>query len=161
MCYSRLVLIFFYFLFISLNTTAAGIHKWVDEHGRVHYGDKPVNAATSEKLDIKNKPSKEPATNGSRLEKQQKLLDAMEASRKERLDKQAEKQAIRDAKKKHKKQCAEMRNDLIDYGRGGIGWYVVDDNGERRFLTNDELEDRKRELRESLQKNCGDKFEKP
>ncbi len=160
MGYLRRVAIFSCFLLISLNTTAAGIHKWVDEHGRVHYGDRPVSGASSEKIDIRSKPSK-PVTDNSRLQKQQRMLDAMEASRKERQDKLAEKQAILDAKKKHKKQCAEMRNDLIDYERGGISWYEVDDNGERHFLTNDELEERKRELRQSLQKHCGDKFDEP
>lgn len=158
MCRAHLLLLFVCFILLSLNLSASGIHKWVDENGRVHYGDKPVSGAASEKLNIKDKPSQKPATSNSRLEKQQKLLDAMEASRNERQEKLAEKQAIIDAKKKHKKQCAEMRNDLIDYERGGISWYEVDDNGERRFLNNDELEERKQELRESLQKHCGDKF---
>lgn len=52
-------------LLSSVLAHAGQVYKWVDEKGRVHYGDKPEAAA--KKLDVKpsSGPAKEPAEAGA------------------------------------------------------------------------------------------------
>lgn len=42
---------------------AAQVHRWVDEHGRVHYGDRPLGAQTT-RLRIRAESATAPAGNG-------------------------------------------------------------------------------------------------
>jgi len=41
-------------LLVSANLWAGTIHKWVDESGKVHYGDYPPHSAKSKQLELKN-----------------------------------------------------------------------------------------------------------
>ena len=157
MIYTTRILILCAFLFLMNGTViSAEIHKWVDEHGRVHYGDKPVEEGKSEKIDVQ---TSKPDESNSRLEKQKQVLEALEASRQEREQQLADKHAELEAKKQHEQECNEMRNELADYERGGIIWYDLDEKGKRVFLDDDEVEKRKNNLREAITKICGDKFE--
>jgi hypothetical protein len=44
---------------------AAQVHKWVDDKGRVHYGDQPPNGRTSETLAIPTRGAEFPPTDGT------------------------------------------------------------------------------------------------
>jgi hypothetical protein len=44
---------------------AAQVHKWVDDKGRVHYGDQPPNGRNSEALAIPTRGADFPATDGT------------------------------------------------------------------------------------------------
>lgn len=43
--------VFILFLFMALPVNA-GVYKWTDEQGNVHYGDKPVNQEKATELQI-------------------------------------------------------------------------------------------------------------
>ncbi|MDJ0832645.1 MAG: DUF4124 domain-containing protein [Gammaproteobacteria bacterium] len=44
-------------IFIACNSQAAGIQKWIDESGQIHYGDRPPAKVTSEEIKVNRPPS--------------------------------------------------------------------------------------------------------
>jgi len=109
----------------------AGVYKWVDDQGRVHYGDKPTTANADE-VDIKARSgvvqTGQPA---SRRELQQRFLRAREAERREKQQAAAEKK-----KKlaKAKRDCARAKKEYDKY-RYARGLYVKGKDGEREYLS--------------------------
>lgn len=68
-------------IFLSPAAQAAGVYKWVDEQGKVHYGDRPGNSNAS-KIAV---PTASPPADKSLSErnaKRDKLLQTMEEERK-------------------------------------------------------------------------------
>jgi hypothetical protein len=59
---------------------AAQIYKWVDKHGKVHYGDRPPAAAESEEIKI-DKGRTRPASGPARKKQARRPPEASEAER--------------------------------------------------------------------------------
>lgn len=137
---------------------AAGIYKWTDAQGRVHYGDKPTGDAAVETVPVKPGVNDSAQQAAERLQRQQRVLEAMESRRNEHRQELVDKQAKIDDEKQHKKACNKLRNDLADYERGGTIWYDLDDQGERQFLDQNELEHRKDNLRNEIGRYCGSRY---
>lgn len=115
----------------------AGITRWVDADGKVHFSDQPAPAtAKSQKtLDIKSSPAAtktSPDSKGGEKSLAEKELE----SRKRRVE--AEESAAKQAKdqeeaKRRKENCAQARNQLQALQDGQrIARY--DEKGERAFL---------------------------
>lgn len=132
-------------------TVHAGVYKWVDEQGRVHYGDKPVSGKAKE-LDIKVSPaSTSPAPASSRKDLQQRFLRAREEERKERQQAQAKKKQKRaEARRK----CERAKKEYEKY-RHASSIYVKGENGERKHLSFKEREAYEQELAGDIKKWCG------
>lgn len=120
-----------FFLFLAVvPPISAGVFKWTDENGQVHYGERPPSTPGQVKqMRIENAPPS--STNaGERLEQYRKEWDAsMEesAKRKEAQAAEEKKQELR------KKNCdtAKTRLNLFEtYGR----IYRTGKDGERQFM---------------------------
>lgn len=71
--------------------SAADAYKWVDEDGRVHYGDQPGNASAREITLPATQPMDEAVR--ARGQKQQKLLQVFEEERREKAEQTAKAKA--------------------------------------------------------------------
>ncbi len=87
-------------------SAGAEIYKWIDEDGNTVYGDRP--APKAERLKTPNTP-RAATGNRQRLERQQKLLDVIQA---ERAEKTARQQKERADLAERKRQCAEVKKEL-------------------------------------------------
>ena len=132
----RCALLIFMLCILSIQVTANAreVFKWVDENGKVHYGDNPQG--TGGKVDSLNISSKPPSSNSSlagtpknQLEEQKKLLESM---REERIKR-------REAKDK-KKQDSELAEHNCKQAKGQLKTYeemprlfTLDDQGERHY----------------------------
>jgi len=115
-------------LLIPVGPLAAGIFKWVDDNGKVHYGDRP-GGADAEPVQVNTTPPADSARQ-KRNQRRDKLLKIYQEERSERKG-IAEKQ--RAASKKRKANCAKARNIAGAYdGVGRI--YDEGENGERAYL---------------------------
>ena len=97
----------------SLSVTAAAVYKWVDENGKVHYGERPPNGAASKRIKVTaapaaQQPSSAPST-AERLDKRRKLLKSYAADRAEKREQKAKLAAQRN---KLKAQCAKLKKYL-------------------------------------------------
>ncbi len=110
----------------------AGVYKWVDEQGKVHYGDRP-ESAQSQQLQIQSAPPPDPDA-VERMERSQRMLN-------EYSDDQAEQKKKREAREqeeaRRKANCELARKRLDDYEHAST-LYVTDPNGERRYMNEDE-----------------------
>jgi hypothetical protein len=127
----------------------AGIYKWVDEHGRVHYSDTPRENATAVTVDPA--PAGAPAANsGERLRAQQQYLQARERERSRKKQEQAiEKQQARSRERR----CNRARDRLRRLTRAS-GLYRLGKDGEREFLSHSERAAAEQRARKDVDKWC-------
>ena len=131
--------------------SAAGVYKWVDEQGKVHYGDKP-QGKDAETGDLAPPPpsAPPPTTTEDRAEKQRRLLDAY-ADEREQKQKEAEKKKAEKAEADRK--CALAKDRLRRFQRAGY-LYELDEKGERQILSDADRAKETREAEADVKKWC-------
>ncbi len=127
----------------------AEIYKWVDEDGRVHYGEKPPVEDAS-KIEIKESPKVDDSFQQQSID-QQKLLQIYEE---ERNLKKEEKLKAEKEKAELKQQCQSLANNLNDLKQGGLSFYDLDEKGERKYLSAEELAAHIKKLQDDYDKYC-------
>lgn len=130
---------------------AADVYKWVDDQGKVHYGDRPpARGEPADTLALPPAPSRD-ADLAERAFMRQRLLDAFEAERREQQQTDAE---ARSAKRALESRCAELERKLARFERANVV-YTVDDNGERAYMSDDDRQRAAEAAREWISKHCG------
>jgi hypothetical protein len=129
----------------------AGVYRWVDEDGKVHYGDRPGGAESAEEVTVKQeKGADQPASGeGNREQTRQRLLEQYE---KDRLEKKAAAAQRKKEQARRNRNCAIARDRLKAYERSAL--YDLDEDGERVYLSDDERERALEEAREDVQHWC-------
>tara|TARA_B100001063_G_C16628272_1_gene484401 strand:+ start:331 stop:801 length:471 start_codon:yes stop_codon:yes gene_type:complete len=126
--------------------THADVYKWTDEKGNIHYSDMKPNNANSEKLNIQTKPSasqqSSPQASAAELSqrKEQKLKEKSEQL------KTSTKQREMDAK------CETIKNNLKTMEANSR--VKVNENGEIRFLTQEEIASKKEKYIQQIEAHC-------
>ena len=145
------------FILLTLSTVNAGIYKWTDEKGNVHFGDRPNNAAAKElsvNSELSNKSVKRTTPVESdeftREEKRRRITDAMSEDREERK-RQKKNDSI---KRKNKQiQCARMKDKLRRVNRAA-GLYNLDKDGNRVFVSHEDKNKSANNLKKAIAKQC-------
>ncbi len=133
----------------------ADVYKWVDEHGRVHYGDRPASKQTADRIEINTDSDAtvetDPGSDAERKLKQQRLLqlfaEKREQKKKAEIDKKNEKIT-------RQNEC----NKLIAYEKQILNsgyLYEEDERGNQTILTTEEFEQHLAETREHITAYCG------
>lgn len=146
------------FLFITLflstqllcfNTAFSEVYKWVDENGRVVYGDKP-KIDNAEKIKIKNAPEKDQKYQ-ERFLKQQKLLNVMQE---ERDEKNSLKKQEQEKKAQQQKECADANKKLKNMKDSSFLYNETDDPDNPEFLSDEERKTEELKYEEYIKDNC-------
>lgn len=140
-----------FFLVLTLFATTAGateVYKWVDENGRTHYGEKPPQE-NAEKVELRDAP-RTPEEVEQYNRDRDKLLQVMEE---ERLQKQEEKREAEEKRQALADKCDRIEKRLAGLQRGGV-FYSKDDNGERVYLTEEEITAEIGRLQDARDKLC-------
>ncbi len=125
------------------------MYKWVDEQGKVHYGDRRDTQA-AEPLKLRSSPPvSDPAYEARQLE-QQKLLEAYAEKRKE---KQLEAAEAKKEKEKRKQNCDKAKAQMYAYEHARY-IYDVDKDGNRRILSDEEHTKVRQEAKEAIDHWC-------
>jgi hypothetical protein len=126
------------FLLLGWSSLAsgAGVYKWVDEQGRVHYGERPPERIQAQEMQIKEAPPDvSPIEDeAGRRDKEQRLLRAFDE---ERAQKKELQQKSREEQEKRQRNCALARDRLRRY-QNASSLYNLDKQGERRTLSDAE-----------------------
>ena len=125
-------------LLLSSAPAIAGLNKWVDAEGKVHYSDEPPPANVKAKTLRSDTPSpasasgvaaaSAPAAAKTYVEREAELRKAQKAKQ-EVADKAAQEQAEKD---KLKANCAAAQQNLRTY-QEGVRMVEIDANGERYY----------------------------
>lgn len=143
------ILLFSICLLLPNILIAGEIYKWVDEHDRVHFSDKPADDA-SQKIEVKEGEENTLTTNQQRKHKRDKLLKAYEEER--RIKKEKEKKE-RKRKEKNQYKCAREKY-LLKRMKYGDSFYDMDKDGNRVFLKEAEIKKRIVEMERNIEKYC-------
>lgn len=137
-------------LLLAFDVTAE-VYKWTDADGQVHYGDRPHDSSSAEEINVDEETSTGfSLDDGSRSEKRQRLLDAMEEDRRE---KEAQREKNRVEQEKRNRQCIQLK-DKLRRVESATGVYNLDKEGKRVFLTSDQRKHSEDELRAKIRKYC-------
>jgi len=140
-------------LLVSLSfvgNAVAGIYKWTDENGNVHFGDKPADAssATQLKIDISRK-SGITNSSGNKSEREY-LLKKIEEEKQE----QAEARSKRVAEnKKRRIKCNALKSDYQAHIQSNRS-YRMSPDGERTYLSDAERTARNNNLKKAISRYC-------
>ncbi len=136
----------------------ATVYRWVDEHGRAHFSDRPP-PGKGERVDVRPAPPPggvegEGAAQGAggkdRVGRQRRLLRAFEAERRER---EAARRAAEARRRQRTARCRHARRRLAIYERVNVV-YETDAEGRRRALSDAERAARMAALREEIARWC-------
>lgn len=147
----RISIAAFVLFLLSVSAAGAQVYKWTDEQGRVHYGDKPPEqGARTMQVDPGSASNSPVPSDAERRDKTRRLLRAYDEER--RIKQQREQQhAAREAERK--KRCARARDRLRSYTHAG-GLYELDDQGNRRFLSDERRQQAEARAAQDVDKWC-------
>lgn len=129
----------------------AGIYKWVDEQGQVHYGDKPQEQAETISIKDQGLPAEGSLDGAARREHQQRVLKSMQMERERKQElRQQERAAVEEAGQ----QCAEARQRLLDVTSAGF-LYRKDTQGQRVIFTDEERAQATAKAEAAVKRYCG------
>ena len=141
-----LIIVFFLFCVSHAN---AEVYKWIDENGKVVYGDKPTSS-DADKIKIKSSPVQDPVVQG-RNEKQNKLLNVMQQERDERNDLKKEEKG---KKEEQMKICADARKELQEIKDASYLYRETDDPNNPEIITDEERKAEQLKYEKFIKKNC-------
>ena len=137
------------FSLLCLSNANAEVYKWIDENGKVVYGDKPISSDADE-IKIKRSPVRDPVVQ-ERDEKQNKLLDVIQQ---ERDEKNALKKEEKEKKDEQKKMCADARKELIEIKEADFLYEKTDDPNNLIIMTDKERKAEEIKYENYIKKNC-------
>lgn len=149
---SKTGVVFFLCLLTQLllgQTVNSEVYKWIDENGKIVYGDRP-RSGHSEKIIIKKAP---PQDNHAiqQFRKQKKLLDVM---REERDTEFAAKQKAKENKAKQKQKCVTVKEKLQKMRDASILYENTDDPNNPRIASTEERKTEEKRYERYIDKNC-------
>lgn len=150
MFYKFLYIIFFFLTHLLYSNTAfSEVYKWVDDDGKVVYGDKPT-ADNAEKIKIQNAPKKN-QHDLKRIEKQQKLLNIIQEERDEKISLKKE---DKEKKDQQKLKCAETIKALQETKDASFLYEKTDDPDNPKYLSDEERKIEEEKYEKYIKKNC-------
>ena len=128
----------------------AAVYQWTDEHGRVHFSDRPTHEAAQQKSLPKRTEPRGDAIPQERQNRRQRMLEVYENERAEKREAAAKAKA---EKEERKRRCQNARVDYENYSSAGA-IYDYQEGGERKYLDKQQRQDYITELKARVQKYC-------
>jgi hypothetical protein len=139
----------FVFLILTAANAGAELNKWVDERGKVHYSDQPPAGVEASTLRGAPAPASAPAASKSYVEREAELKKARQ-SKTEADERAIEQQSNAETEKAN---CAAARQTLRSLQQGGR-MIEYDEKGERRYVGDDERQQRADKAQAEIGKWC-------
>ena len=130
--------------------SAGQVYKWVDEQGRIQYGDKPP-AQGATKIQVQTAPAADPGM-AKDQETQQKLLDAIDEDTKDQKQHDA---AIKTQDQQRRANCQKVKKDAEDTRNARFLYESTGDPANPRVLSEEERAKATRSVEAAVQKWCG------
>ncbi|MES9833417.1 MAG: DUF4124 domain-containing protein [Candidatus Thiodiazotropha sp. DIVDIV] len=129
----------------------AGVYKWTDEQGRVHFSDRPVSESSTE-VKIREAPANSSADTMPE-QRQQKMKRMLDSYQEDRSNKKEARQKAKKEKEKRKKKCIYAKDRYNSHNRAG-GIYNFKKDGERRYLSDAERQSHMKQLKADVDRWC-------
>ena len=131
-------------------TMSAAVYKWTDENGVTHFGDRQPTGAKAERVNVRSGTSSDASASRQSLQEQLHNLEKHQ----EDEAKQRREAAVEEARRKQREaNCATARSNLeviANHAR-----IRIEENGALRYLTQEEIAEKRAELERMAEDNCG------
>lgn len=143
----------FVLLLASVPVLAAAdqVYKWVDEQGHVHFSQTPPPSAVS---NVRQVTVTSPAPDPQSLQNQQLLQKQLADKDKAEKDAAAKNKPDPAVEALKKQKCDDMRAQLQVLQLGGRT-VIVDAQGNRNYVSDDDRAKQEKQLQDQLAKDCG------
>ncbi|MEW8285209.1 MAG: DUF4124 domain-containing protein [Candidatus Thiodiazotropha endolucinida] len=128
----------------------AEVYKWVDEQGRVHFSDRPVTGESTE-IRIREQESPQPAA--GQHDRQMEMRRMLDVYAEERAEKKEAKQKQLAERKRRKQNCVRAKDRYNSHLRA-TGIYNLGNDGERRYLSEQERARHIKRLKADITRWC-------
>lgn len=146
----RLILLALIALIAPTFASAESVYRWEDENGVVHFGDREPTGRASEKVSVRTGQSSRDTERRSAQE-QVSALDENQAERENREKETAVEEARR---KQREARCKTAQANLTTINSNAR--IKVEEDGEQRYLTPEEIEEKKQQFEDIVSESCGD-----
>lgn len=128
----------------------AGIYKWTDSDGNVHFGDQPVNTetATELKIQINNNTG---VTNSSGNTKEREYL-LKKISEDKEIDAEEKKKKL--AKDKERRKLCDRYRSRLQVQNQSNRTFKMSPDGERTYLTDEQRDAQQKKLSKGVAQYC-------
>jgi hypothetical protein len=132
-----------------INTASAGnVYKWTDDNGTIHYGDKRPKDVQSKTLKVKSTSSFQPTP----VQEQLKSLEEKESQENQA---KSEKEKELQLKNNNEQRCDQAKTNLQTIENNAR--IRIEENGELRYMTQEEITAKKDEMRKIVDDACSTK----
>ena len=141
------------FIVLSLLVSSpaiAGIYKWTDSDGNIHFGDRPAELDSATELNIRIDKNTGVTNSSGRQKEREYLLKTIEKDKKEAAENKKKKLA---ADKKRKKRCASYRRSYQSHIQSSRTYSMTPD-GVKTYLSDEERLARKKRFSKGISKYC-------
>ncbi|MGI9288201.1 MAG: DUF4124 domain-containing protein [Pseudomonadales bacterium] len=138
------------FLLIGHSATKAGIYKWVDANGKVHYSDKVPSQEKAQELDIDLGPVEANPELEQYRQRNRALIKVWDEERNQLQSQQAEQ---RKQVAQQRQRCAKLQREYDSSRRAGF-LYVPRKDGERDIYSDEQRAEYEQQLASYLRKRC-------
>jgi hypothetical protein len=143
------LLVFLALSLFTVDPVMAEVYKWVDEDGKVQYGDRPGNDS-AEEIKLKKSPDHD-AGLSERRETQKKMLDIY---KEERVEKQEQRVKSDEERQKRKIKCAAAKKKLQGIRNAGFLYEKTDDPLNPRILSTEERTRAEAQIKAAIKHWC-------
>ena len=151
----RVIKIFtFIFVLSPILELNAKVYKWVDENGKVHFSDQPIDEK-SKAMKMNRQPTPQEIKQAKKranslIRHKNKVNDIIEETNN---DKRYAQQKSEEAQKKQLQNCGYAKDQARTLSQGRLS-YTIDEKGERHFLSDAEKEDMIAEINKFVKESC-------
>lgn len=133
----------------------ASVYRWVDAQGIVHFSDQPAADRSAEELPIRYR-----KTDRGALQARQKAKQELEAAGEIRENQQSDADAAAEQDRQkvlaeRETNCKAARDRVAKYNNA-LRLYRPGPNGERVYLTNEELDVERADAKRAVDQSCSD-----
>lgn len=136
-------------LTVPLTATGASVYKWTDDNGVTHFGDREPTGKQAERVSVRTGKS----SSDQRPKSPQQQLEDMQAREADAAGKREESAAEEARRKQRAANCETARSNLTILKRSSR--IRVEENGEQRYLSAEEIEEQRQKFADIAEQNCG------
>jgi FKBP-type peptidyl-prolyl cis-trans isomerase len=145
-----IILITVFLLCLSPLSFASKIYKWTDSEGNTHYGERPPNQKATQ-IKVPKGPAR--TSTPSPVNQQDATNKLLDAFARERKDKKEAANKAATEKERQDKNCSHAKRRVVNLKLGGRQ-YEITDQGERRFLSDADIQTRLTEAQKIADQWC-------
>lgn len=146
----RLLLLALFAMTVPALASADSVYRWTDENGVVHFGDREPSGRSSERVSVK---TGKPSGDGERQSPQEQVeaLDKNQAERERRENETA----VEEARRKQREARCQTAQANLEAINSNARIRVTDNDGQR-YLSPEEITEKKQQFEQIVEESCGE-----